>query len=1100
MRHRGLWLLILGMLWLGLSHAAVQPDFDRRYAAFVLERERPAPPVGVDALDALPESRPERAAWEAFRRQHAGSWSIWIDRRSGLPAMATGRIQWFDPAAGEARSREAVAGRAVEFLERHASVLGPAATQLRLDEGASSEVAPGKWFLSFQQARDGVVVENARMVFHLIDDHLVQFGAHRLRPLELSAEPSIDAGDALDAVLAYLGVDGANHVYRHGEEGPELLYRAVQPDPNLGDARTHRLLWRIRFQVEGEVPLWTAEVDAHDGSLFAFYDGAHYARVRGGVYPVATDESCVDLGCEVNGYPMPFADYSVDGGTSQTADESGAFTCDPGSSVAVDLTGPFVTVNDICGVVAETRDCEGHFDLELKAGQNCEVGREDSPGNTGAARSAFYHTNRIAQMARSYLPGNAWLNAPVTVNTNVGNFCNATWSGEMNMFRFGNGCSNTGENSGLLTHEWGHGLDENDGGGFENTSEAYADTVALFYARESCIARGFDLTDNCGAYGDTCLDCTGLRDHDWSMRIRNEPATPTGFVDTLCGAPGGAESPCGGQVHCEGFPIVESIFDLATRDLPAMGLDADSAWQLAERLWYESRDGSSGDIYNCDLPDSDSCAATSWYQRMRVADDDDGNLNNGTPHAVALFAAFDRHDIACGLSGDPDNQNTSSCPALAQPVVTVTRETEGNRLSWSPVAGAATYTVLRSDLGCNRQSVLLADTAATAYDDLTADPLAGHFYRVRANGSNPVCASPVSACMPAPPGANLRYRAHRIEDAGALGNGTGELDPGETLRLPLSLFNHGVAASTGTEAILRSAQPDLARVLNTATFPSIAVQDQAESDAPHFEVVVSPDNVCGESLTFELESFAQNAPSTLSSFRLELGNVEADVTQDEDLVIPILTSTPVESLLEIADSRTLVEVDVTVRVLHIQPRQLIVDLVSPEGTSVRLHNLTNAQFFNGINTRYDLQTDPDGPGTMDDFIGEDPQGTWRLQIQDTDDDSFVGPGTLTFWTLHLTVDQPLGCNPTQCPDPVPGEATGLLVDRNGADLGFSWDTLAGAAGYHLIEDTLPTLAGADLAGSTGGATALTLPGAATSGPDLQFFRVRGVNSCNWEGP
>mgnify|MGYP000600324218 CR=1 FL=1 len=33
------------------------------------------------------------------------------------------------------------------------------------------------------------------------------------------------------------------------------------------------------------------------------------------------------------------------------------------------------------------------------------------------------------------------------------------------------------------------------------------------------------------------------------------------------------------------------------------------------------------------LPSSDSCAAGSWYQQLRVADDDDADLANGTPHA-----------------------------------------------------------------------------------------------------------------------------------------------------------------------------------------------------------------------------------------------------------------------------------------------------------------------------------------------------------------------------------------------------------------------------------------------------------------------------------
>ena len=91
------------------------------------------------------------------------------------------------------------------------------------------------------------------------------------------------------------------------------------------------------------------------------------------------------------------------------------------------------------------------------------------------------------------------------------------------MYRAGNGCRNTAELHGVLVHEWGHGMDQNDGGGYDNSSEAYADVVAAYDARISCIGRGFDENSNCSGYGDTCLDCTGVRDIDWAMRRPTPP-------------------------------------------------------------------------------------------------------------------------------------------------------------------------------------------------------------------------------------------------------------------------------------------------------------------------------------------------------------------------------------------------------------------------------------------------------------------------------------------------------------------------------------------------------------------------------------------------
>jgi hypothetical protein len=44
----------------------------------------------------------------------------------------------------------------------------------------------------------------------------------------------------------------------------------------------------------------------------------------------------------------------------------------------------------------------------------------------------------------------------------------------------------------------------------------------------------------------------------------------------------------------------------------------------------------------------DGCASTNWYTVYLAADDDDGNLANGTPNACRIWDAFTAHGIACG--------------------------------------------------------------------------------------------------------------------------------------------------------------------------------------------------------------------------------------------------------------------------------------------------------------------------------------------------------------------------------------------------------------------------------------------------------------------
>ena len=284
-----------------------------------------------------------------------------------------------------------------------------------------------------------------------------------------------------------------------------------------------------------------------------------------------------------------------------------------------------------------------------------------SAGDTHASRTGYYELNKIKEMARGQLPNNVWLTQQLTSNMNLNQTCNAFWDGgAVNFFRSGGGCNNTGEIAGVVLHEVGHGLDENDGGGFDNPSEAYGDITEFMGDRTSCIGRGFFQSGVCSGYGNPCTTCNGIRDMNWSARVNNVPSTPAVFIPSC---PGGS-GPCGKEVHCEGYLLGETLWDLATRDLPASGLSADSAWQLADRLFFQSRAGSSGNGYTCSGTTGNSCGAGHWYSKIRLVDDDDGNLANGTPHAAAIFAAFNRHGIPCGVASDTTNQNSTTCPAM----------------------------------------------------------------------------------------------------------------------------------------------------------------------------------------------------------------------------------------------------------------------------------------------------------------------------------------------------------------------------------------------------------------------------------------------------
>lgn len=428
--------------------------------------------------------------------------------------------------------------------------------------------------------------------------------------------------------------------------------------------------------------------------------------------------------------------------------------------------------------------------------------------------------------AAANLPVAGWMNRQFPANMNINNACNAFFSpadtaalatGSINFYRFGtsgvNTCRNTGEIPAVFDHEWGHGLDTfDDSPGVSLPGEAYADMTGILRLNGSCFGRGFFISNptggNCPGNGDVCLDCSGVREVDWMKRYSRMPHDLAWVLDQNPTVPGNCgavlvpatpfnSGPCQRSTHCEGTIIGESFWDLLKRDLPchAKGweapfpgsngpvaggrcktvagnanptMDDNSALVLVTRLFYLAAGGVVLG-YQCDqapntgAPRNGGCNADSWYMGVLAADDDDGSIANGTPHMRAIEAAFRRHGIACRAPA-PTNLGCVATPApAAKPVVTASPGVRSATVTWTPVAGAAEYWILRTDgvHGCNFGKTRVGRVAASAPLTFTqTDLLDGftYFYSVvpvggvvAASVAAEACAGPMSDCASVTP-------------------------------------------------------------------------------------------------------------------------------------------------------------------------------------------------------------------------------------------------------------------------------------------------------------------------------------------------------------
>ncbi|MCP3978489.1 MAG: hypothetical protein GY716_04025 [bacterium] len=1086
-------------------------DLDDRTVAM------PGKSIGIAPknTDELAPNDALRVGWESFEARRGGRFQVHIDERSGLPTLVKGSgIEWFAPSALAAVELRDVEAAARTFLREEKALLGDHESMLELDREASAEIRRGHWQLVFRQVVDGVRVDEARLDMHVVRGRLVMFGATHWSTPRIDGVPSIGGIEALGALRAHTDRAGDGLTV---ERAPELVLLPVDAEAGGIEAKVwdgargrgigHVLVWRFHMRDTKTGSIWVGEVDADSGILVAFRDETDHASVRGGVFPVANDDDCAHGGCEIARFPMPEGSFTETGQSQTVTDDFGNMQCVDGQAdVDVVLSGPHATVVDTCGNLEQDGVCDDGVDLGLKAGENCVVADGASVGNNAAARTSFYHIHRTMEATQLYDPANAWLASPLTINVNQTSTCNATWNGAINMYGSGNGCGNMGENHGILVHEWGHGYDHNDGGGGDEPSEGYADVMAIFAARDSCIGRGWYNDGRvCDGFGNECLSCTGVRDADWAKRSNNVPSTSQNHLVQYCDG-GGPFAPCGRQAHCEGVLLAESMYDLAARDLPAAGIDAATSWQIAERLWFTTRLGAGGDMYFCIFPNIYNCGANSLHNKFLAADDDDGNLANGTPHAAAIYAALDRHDLACGSAAAAENQSSSSCPTLSQPVVSLTETPGGTQVGWGAVSGAGEYRVYRSELGCDRHGVGIATLSGgqTSWLDAGVDPDLPRYYRVEALGSNSACSSPVSACMSTPSGARLQMTRHRF--VGGTAEAHGFPNPGETAPLAATLLNSGLDAGVAVHGQLSLSDPSQGTITDPSVdwgaLPSAML---VESPAPHFEVSVAESVACGDLLHFDLELSASNATTVQRRFSVLLGEAERELVDEVALPIPPETTQPVTATIEIGQEQTISELDVSVDINQNEPPELIVELSSPQGTTVRLHDQSAGTTQYGIQRRYDLDAAPDGPGTMADFVGESVSGTWTLSIQDLGNVS-TGDGSLRSWTLHIGVEGSWDCAPAACQDPEPGEVAGVTLERtsNGGshDLIFGWDALVPVSGYHVLQSTVATFdSGVTEIGQTDSATTtLAVDDPDGPAPSVTYFQVRGVNGCGVEGP
>ncbi|MCU0662846.1 MAG: hypothetical protein MUC50_11045 [Myxococcota bacterium] len=288
-------------------------------------------------------------------------------------------------------------------------------------------------------------------------------------------------------------------------------------------------------------------------------------------------------------------------------------SADPVSAFTAQLSGKYVDVRNAAGAELELAVSSA---TALSSGMTYTIA--DTDEFDMAQVDAFAFTTIVREFAKSLaFKDLAFFNTPIRVNVNVSvdlgsdnqpDFCNAYYDGQsLNFLPEGSMygaylCNNTAMIADILYHEYGHALHYHssltgEGSFDEAVSEGFSDTMATALTGDSVLGRFFIKTGQ------------GIRN------MKNDLIWPNDQ----------SQDP-----HQTGLILAGAIWDLRETFQAKLGQEAGDA--LTNSM-FGSAMATSTDIL-------------SVFESFLLADDDNGNLSDGTPHFCDVFGAFARHGLA----------------------------------------------------------------------------------------------------------------------------------------------------------------------------------------------------------------------------------------------------------------------------------------------------------------------------------------------------------------------------------------------------------------------------------------------------------------------
>lgn len=440
------------------------------------------------------------------------------------------------------------------------------------------------WYVDLPAMYEGAPVWRAGVTGRIKNGKLVMVGSQTYAEVPRLGELRLSETDAIDTAIDLGPAPQAEHTVTSAQ----VVWLPLQVNGELSLVRT----WEIHSHTAEPLGEWVAFVDAETGELLNIYNEIAYisGAIQAEVHPRRASDPLET---------RPIVDAWITSGAERVSTDEGGNYAIGGSSYQIELRGDDLVLRDAAdgnNIPSATTSLENALLTTSFASQ--------------PALDAWVSLQTTQAFWKDIAPGvnvgGTSASNKLTANVNVsGGNCNAFYSpqqGTVNFFPAGGGCNNTASVADVVYHEWGHGFHRFSiqRGGFDGSlSEGAADTVAFLQTNGNIIAPSFRTNGS------------GIRD------VAPNRSYPENYVNDQR------------YIHQNGLIFGGAMWDLVAELEPRYGRE--EANRVVARITAGALKAGTG--------------IATIGEEILVADDDDGDLANGTPHYCEILDALDAHGL-----------------------------------------------------------------------------------------------------------------------------------------------------------------------------------------------------------------------------------------------------------------------------------------------------------------------------------------------------------------------------------------------------------------------------------------------------------------------